>query len=203
MRTRTTTVTALFASAALLLAACGDNSSSTGATGDSPNNGSTASQASFNQQDKDFAAGMRAHHAQAVEMAEMVLAANPTPEVADLAERIKTAQGPEIAELDRMLEQMGVEAASSSGHGSSHGADMPMHSGMMTDEQMKMLDSADGVEACRQFLTLMQEHHAGAIDSAEQQLADGSHAPLMEMAEDIRDSQTAEITEMQQMLSKL
>lgn len=202
MRTRTTTATAVFAAAALLLAACGDDSSSTGATGDSPN-GTTASQASFNQQDKDFAAGMRAHHAQAVEMAEMVLAANPTPEVADLAERIKTAQGPEITELDRMLEQMDVEAASSSGHGSTHGADMPMHNGMMTDEQMMMLDSADGVEACRQFLTLMQEHHAGAIDSAEKQLADGRHPPLMEMAEDIRDSQTAEITEMQRMLSKL
>lgn len=203
MPTRTTTVTAMFAAAALLLAACGDDSSSTGATGDSPNSRTTASQAEFNQQDKDFAAGMRAHHAQAIEMAEMVLAANPTPEVADLAERIKTAQSPEIAELDRMLEQMGEEPGSSSGPGSAHGADMPMHSGMMTDEQMMMLDGADGVEACREFLTLMQEHHAGAIDSAGQQLADGSHAPLMEMAKDIHDSQTAEITEMQQMLSKL
>lgn len=85
----------------------------------------------------------------AVEMAEMVLAANPTPEVADLAERIKTTQTPKIVELDRMRQQMGMEAATSSGHGSSDDADIPMHSGMMTDEQMKMLDSADGVEACR------------------------------------------------------
>jgi uncharacterized protein (DUF305 family) len=203
MRTRTMTVAGVLA-AALLLAACGDDSLSTGAAGDSPSSPTTtASQATFSQQDRDFAAGMRAHHAQAVDMAEMVLASSTTPDVAALAERIRTAQSPEIAELDAILAEMGEVPAGSSGHGSTHDADMPMHAGMMTDEQMQMLDGADGVEACRQFLTLMQEHHDGAIASADKQLADGSHPPLLEMARDIRDSQAAEITEMQQLLSQL
>jgi uncharacterized protein (DUF305 family) len=206
MRTRTMTVVGVLA-AALLLSACGDDSPSTGAAGDSPSSPTTtASQATFSQQDRDFAAGMRAHHAQAVDMAEMVLASSPTPDVATLAERIRTAQSPEIAELDAILAEMGEVPAGSSGHGSTHDADMPMHAGMMTDEQMQMLDGADGadgVEACRQFLTLMQEHHDGAIASADKQLADGSHPPLLKMARDIRDSQAAEITEMQQLLSQL
>lgn len=199
MRTRTT-VTGLLA-AVLLLAACGDDPTSS--TAESPSSSASARQATFTQQDVDFAAGMHAHHEQAVEMAEMVLAADPTPEVADLAERIKAAQTPEITELEEILELMGEEPGSSTGHGSAHGADTPMHSGMMTDEQMQALDGADGIEACRQFLTLMQEHHAGAIASAEEQLEKGSYPPLLEMAESIRSSQAAEITEMQQLLAQL
>jgi uncharacterized protein (DUF305 family) len=202
MRTRLLPLAGLLAGV-LTVTACGSSADDTTAGGAGDSAGSTATQAAFNEQDEQFAAGMRAHHAQAVEMADMVLTSGPTPEVADLAERIKAAQTPEIEELDVILADMGVEPGHSGGHGSAHGADMPVHEGMMTDEQMRQLEEADGTEAERLFLQLMTEHHEGALTSAERQLAEGEHPRLREIAQAILDSQSAEIAEMQQLLTQL
>jgi uncharacterized protein (DUF305 family) len=200
---RCITVLAGVLAGALLLTACGDDDpDTTGAEGGDSSPG--AVQVDYNDQDTEFALSMRAHHAQAIEMSDMVLSADPTPEVADLAERIKAAQGPEIEQLDEMLDHMGVEADSSGGHGTGHDTGgMPMHEGMMTDDQMGMLAEAHGVEACRQFLSLMQEHHRGAIASADKQLQNGRYEPALDMARNIRNSQSDEITVMERLLSRL
>jgi uncharacterized protein (DUF305 family) len=78
--------------------------------------------------------------------------------------------------------------------------------GMLTTEQLQQLDAAQGTEFDRQFLTLMIQHHTGALTM----VADLLNAPLAAQdvdvsvfANDVQTVQTAEIGLMQQMLGAL
>lgn len=183
----------------LLLAACGGTDSTTGTTGDAGSSSSTSQGADFNDADVAFATGMKPHHAQAVEMSDLVLASDPSPEVAALAERIKAAQTPEIAELDDMLDHFGADGG---GHGGGHGGGSGGgHGGMMSDQDLEALAEATGPEASRLYLEAMIAHHEGAIEAAETELADGKYAPALDLAERIKADQAAEIAEMEELLS--
>ena len=200
MRKRTRTLAGVLAGA-LVLTACGGGDDPTVAGGD--NSSTSAEQAQFNDADVTFVSGMVPHHEQAVEMADMILDKGPSEPVRALAERIKAAQEPEIEQLDSLLEAFGERPADGGhgGHGGGPGAGM--HGGMMSDEQMQELQDASGVEAERMFLTMMIEHHQGAIEAAETVIADGESQPTIELATRIRDDQRAEIAEMEQLLSQL
>jgi len=207
MRNRTIALAGMLAGT-LLLTACGDDSDSTtgnptAGAGSSP---SASTDAEFNDADVAFVTGMKPHHAQAVQMSDMILDAGPTPEVAALAERIKAAQAPEIAELEEMIEHFGAEDVSGGGHGAGHGGgsgEVTEHAGMMSDEQMAELASATGADASRLWLTMMIEHHRGAVEAAETELADGTYQPARDLAERIKADQAAEIAEMEQLLAQL
>ena len=191
----------------LLLSACGgdstDSTSSTtgaGGTSSSP----TSENADFNDADVAFVVGMKPHHAQAVEMSDMVLDSDPSPEVEALAEKIKAAQTPEIDELEAMIEHFGAEDVSGGAHGGGHGGgDAAGHGGMMTEEDLQALDDATGVDASRLYLEAMIEHHKGAIEASDKELADGKYAPALDLAKRIKADQEAEIAEMEQLLSQL
>ena len=205
--TRTTTLLALALSGTLLLSACGSSettgtASAPGASS-SPTAAATATipaDAAYNTADVDFVVGMRPHHVQAVEMADLVLAADPSEPVADLARRIKAEQTPEIAQLDAMLATFGAEDA---GHGDGHSSmGMSGMSGMMSDEDMTALGSATGAEASRLFLEGMVRHHEGAVAMAEAELATGKYPQARELATAIKAAQQQEITEMKQLLGQ-
>jgi uncharacterized protein (DUF305 family) len=201
MHHRTLVLSGLLAGT-LLLGACGDGATNTAGSAPERASASASAQADFQDADVAFATGMKAHHEQAVEMSDLVLDAEPTPEVAALAERIKADQEPEIRQLEQMLDHFGVEASSGegghAGHGSGDGAQ-----GMMTDEQMDRLREARGQQASVLFLELMVEHHRGALAEAEAELDAGTYPPAREMAEKIRRSQAEEIREMQELLRRL
>jgi uncharacterized protein (DUF305 family) len=200
-----TTVLAGVLAGAVTLAGCADDTTSPGAaSGNSTTSNATSEQVEFNDADVVFVSGMIPHHEQAVEMAEMLLDAQPRAEITTLAEQIRAEQQPEIDLLNAMLADFGVDADSSGGHaGHGGGGDMPMHAGMMTGAQMEQLDQAQGVEAERMFLQMMIEHHRGAIEAAETELADGVHQPARELAEAIKSSQATEIEQMDQLLTQL
>ncbi len=125
----------------LALAACSG--------GDEPAATSTSvpADATFNTADVTFAQNMVPHHEQAVEMAELVPDRSTDPQVLDLAQRIRAAQGPEIDTLDGWLQDWGRPAAD---EGSEDGDDSGMgHSGMggmMSDEDMSALGGASGTD---------------------------------------------------------
>ena len=48
---------------------------------------------------------------------------------------------------------------------------------------------------------MMIEHHEGAVEMAETEEAEGQYEPAVELAEDIQESQTAEIEKMQALRS--
>ena len=84
-------------------------------------------------------------------------------------------------------------------HGSmDHGAD-----GMMSEQDMQTLTNATGAEFDRMFLIQMIAHHTGAVEMAQAELSEGRNSDALAMAESIRDSQSAEIAEMEQLLAEL
>jgi uncharacterized protein (DUF305 family) len=92
---------------------------------------------------------------------------------------------------------MGDQGESAS---SSDGMSMP---GMMTDEQVQQLTAASGAAFDKMFLEMMIAHHQGAIEMADTVIADGSNTDALALAESIKTSQAAEISEMQQLLQTL
>ena len=135
------TSAALALTGALVLTACGGgNDTATSGSGSSMggmDHGSSTPSAGAsvpalgNDADVAFLAGMKPHHEQAVEMSDMVLAADPPAPVAELAEQVKAAQAPEIEQMDQMLADIGADAESGGHSAGGHG-------GMMRDADTEM-----------------------------------------------------------------
>jgi len=164
--------------------------------------------ADFNATDVGFAQGMIPHHAQAVEMADMAIAANASPAVLTLAQKIKAAQNPEIETMTTWLRQWNqpVPAMTSSMSGGGHdmtGMSGMMMDGMMTQADMTRLSKAKGAEFDRLWLELMVQHHEGAVRMANDELASGKNAQAQTLARAIIASQTAEIEQMNKMLASM
>ena len=160
-----------------------------------------------NDADTMFAQMMIPHHQQAVQMSEVMLAKDDLdPDVEELANKVVAAQGPEIDQLKNMLETWGEPTSMESGgmegmdHGSDSGAGME---GMMTEEQMQELEAAEGAEAAEMYLTMMTAHHRGAIDMAQEQVAEGQNPQAIEMAQKVIEDQEAEIQEMERLLQQI
>ena len=147
----------------------------------------------FNEADIMFAQMMIPHHQQAVEMSDTLLAKTGiSAKTVSLAEDIKAAQEPEIAQLNALLVAWGFDEMTAD----DDMAGMDHSSGMMSDEDMDALDAATGPEAERLYLEQMIEHHEGAIDMASPQIIDGTNADAVELAESIESAQQKEISEM-------
>lgn len=188
---------ALPAAAALVLAGCTSTDDEPTTTAAASESADAASEA--NAADQMFAMMMIPHHEQAIEMSDMILAKDGIdPRVAELAQQIKDAQGPEIETMQQWLEDWGVEADDMGGMGGMDHGD-----GMMTEEDMAALEAADGAEASRLFLEQMIVHHEGAIEMAQTEVEDGQAPEVVEMAQAVIDTQQAEIDTMQQLLTEL
>lgn len=174
--------------AALALTACGSDDSTT--SGNSKNN-------TFNAADVTFAQSMIPHHEQAVQMSKMAKAHASVPEVKRLAERIETAQGPEITTMQKWLKDWGKDQPSSSMGDMDHGG-MP---GMMSDDDMSALGRATGAGFDKMFLTMMVAHHTGAVSMARTEQSTGKDTGATALAKKIEAAQTAEIAEMDQLLN--
>lgn len=146
-----------------------------------------------NSADVSYARMMIQHHAQALEMTELVPKQAESGQVKKLAERISAAQGPEIKAMEGWLETHGAKVA---GDGHDHSA-MP---GMATEAQLKKLRAARGKAFDQLFLTLMITHHEGAISMATDVKSEGNNVLVEEMADDVVAQQTSEITRMRAML---
>ncbi|MFC4910968.1 DUF305 domain-containing protein [Actinomadura gamaensis] len=180
--------------------ACGDSGKKDEPSGHEgmsmPSATAPASQNGHNAQDVMFAQMMIPHHRQAVAMAKTVLAKGADPKVRNLAGRIEKAQAPEIEKMSGWLKAWGesVPAEGDGGHATSGmGHAMP---GMMTGKQMAAFGRASGKDVDRMFLTMMIEHHKGAVTMAEQERKSGASAEARALADEIVRAQQAEITEM-------
>lgn len=161
-----------------------------------------------NAQDVSFAQGMIAHHRQALEMSDMAATQASSPKVKDLAQRIQAAQDPEIQTMKGWLTAWGQPETASSGGGGgmagmNHGGGSSEMSGtgMMTDAEMGGLRSASGAAFDKMFLTMMTEHHRGAIEMSRAEVVKGKYQPAKQLAETIIAAQQKEVDEMQGLLS--
>ncbi|MEU9434973.1 DUF305 domain-containing protein [Streptomyces sp. NPDC048252] len=215
--TRTLTHRAALAAAtvtaALVLASCGNDSSSNDSgsghagahSSASSSTSADATAGAHNAQDVSFAQGMIPHHQQALEMAELAAERASSAGVKGLASRIEEAQGPEIRTIGGWLTSWGEDVPTSSdsttesmpGMGHSAGSGMP---GMRDGSDMDELDRASGTDFDTVFLTMMIDHHEGAVAMATTEKSKGVYGPARSMADDIVTAQTAEIAEMNKLL---
>ena len=190
MRIRAAVLTAVGLSLTLTLTGCMGGGMWNGGGQPRPSASATAA---FAQADVHFNMMMIPHHQQAIEMADVILAADGiSSDVTDLATRIKAAQAPEIDQMSAWLEARGYP---------SDDASMGPGHGMMSDDDLDQLRGLDGVEAERLFLAQMIEHHQGAIEMANDEISAGLDAETIALCQSIVLSQTAEITEMQELLA--
>jgi uncharacterized protein (DUF305 family) len=161
--------------------------------------------AAFNATDVYFAQGMIPHHAQAIEMAEMAAEISTNPDVIALAEEIQAAQGPEIDEMTAWLIEweQDVPDPDAAMDENMQGAGGMMMGGMMSEADMARLGNATGTEFDQMFLEMMILHHEGAIEMAEQEVAEGMYQPLVDLAQSVVDAQQGEIDEMNALISEL
>ena len=153
-----------------------------------------------NQADITFAQGMLPHHQQAVEMSKLAAERAGSDDVRRLATEVEQAQGPEIATMRGFLAAWGAPA---SGGMAGMGHETVGHdgmAGMMTEDQMRRLQQADGVDFDRMFLEMMIAHHDGAVQMAQTELANGVNPEATTLAQTIIDAQRTEITEMRSLL---
>ncbi|MFL4476788.1 DUF305 domain-containing protein [Paeniglutamicibacter sp. ORCA_105] len=199
---RLTLISATALAATLALAGCASDTESEstmpgmdhGTASASPSAESSAA-AEHNSADAMFAQMMIPHHEQAVEMSDMVLAKDGIdPAVTELAEDIKSAQGPEIKTMTGWLSAWGEPVAMSGDHGME---------GMMTEDDMAALEAAQGTEAARLFLTQMVKHHEGAVKMAQEETANGSNPDAVAQAEKMAKDQSGEIEKMKELLAGL
>ena len=156
--------------------------------------------AGYTVADVEFMQGMIAHHAQAIYMSRMAEAHGANPRVLRLANKIDQSQVAEIRIMQQWLRSNGQMAPDTSSWRT-----MKM-SGMLTDEQIKALDAATGVDFDHAFLTYMIQHHEGALQMVKDLFAKpgaGQEIDVSVFANDVVTVQTAEIGAMRQMLSQL
>jgi uncharacterized protein (DUF305 family) len=164
----------------------------------------------YTQPDVDFMSHMIGHHAQALVMAGWAPSHGASSSVQTLAGRIINGQQDEIASMQRWLRDRGkpVPDARPSGmtmkmNGMDHVMLMP---GMLTEEQMKELDQAQGPEFDRLFLRYMIQHHRGAVTMVKQLFGTNGAAQdetVFKFANDVNVDQTTEIARMERMLGGL
>ncbi|MEV0697215.1 DUF305 domain-containing protein [Saccharopolyspora sp. NPDC050389] len=201
-RTRVLTAAIGAVAAAAVLAGCGggddmNNMPGHGAPTSATQPGANP-QAANNAADVTFAQGMIPHHEQAIEMSRLAPERAQSEEVKNLARQIEAAQGPEIQTLTGWLRDWGAPASMPGmDHGAMGHGDM---GGMMSGTEMQQLEQARGAEFDRQFLTLMIKHHEGAVAMARTELGSGQFPAAKQMAQQIIDSQQAEIDTMQGLL---
>lgn len=210
---RTTGLLAVATVSLLVLTACGgeDEPHHTAPEASSPAGEKGKNQ--HNTADVDFASEMIPHHRQAVEMAELASTRASSGKVKELSEKIEKAQAPEIRTMTGWLkawdEKVPAEDDGMAGmdHGDGHGghgdhgggSQMP---GMMSAEQMDGLKKSRGEDFDRSFLTMMIDHHKGAVTMATAEKKDGAYGPAKRLADAVIAAQSKEIGEMNKLLGK-
>lgn len=209
--TRTFAPRALALTGVLALVACGASGTTPGSMSGStmPGMGSSTSSSApaaasgtpatgdHDTDDVTFATEMVPHHRQAVQMADLAATRASSPEVKDLAARIKAAQSPEIAQMTGWLAGWGAPAPSDMGAMAGMGG-----GGMMSDQSMQSLGQASGTAFDVAFLTGMTAHHRGAIVQAQTELSKGVNPEAKKLAGAIIAGQTTEIAQMSALLAK-
>ena len=183
-----------------------------GAPGDAPRvltaeEATELSDTSYSPADVAFMQGMIEHHRQAVAMSQLAGDRTNNDAVTKIATRILASQADEIAFMTGWLttreEAVAIPAMA--------GMDHAMHAhhmmqGMASPEQMAALAAANGTDFDRLFLTLMIEHHKGALEMVEElhEAPGSAYEPVMfEFTNEVVKDQKDEIDRMNAVLAGL
>jgi len=152
----------------------------------------------FSPADVMFMQAMIPHHAQALELTELVEGRTSNPDMLKIAGRIEASQKDEIKFMRDWLAARGQSEDMPHMPGMSHAEHMAAM-GMATPEQMKRLATLKGNEFDAFFLQLMTRHHKGAVDMVDELIEQPGTAydPVMfEFVNDVKNEQQGEIDRM-------
>jgi uncharacterized protein (DUF305 family) len=152
--------------------------------------------------DIKFMQGMIGHHAQAVEMVDLLNTNTTTPAMRTLGMRIKVSQEDEMNMMRKWLADHGAAIPGPHAHHEAGGF-MP---GMLTTEEMDQLAAAKGTEFDRLFLRGMIRHHGGALRMVEDLFKTpgaGQENGIFAFANDVEADQRMEIERMGLLLKEI
>ena len=150
-----------------------------------------------------FARDMSVHHAQAVEMAEIVRDKTESEEVRIMAADMALTQQGQIGRMQGWLEvwnlpATGAEPAMSwMGHPTE--GRMP---GMASPEEIARLQNASSEDADKMFFRLMIPHHQAAVPMAEAVIGETDRPEVENLARAIAATQPGEVELMKEMLKE-
>jgi uncharacterized protein (DUF305 family) len=161
--------------------------------------------------DVKFMQGMIHHHAQAIDMTELLKTRTNSEDMKKLGLRIQVSQTDEIRMMQRWLQAHGADAPDPHAMhmpgmimpGMDHG---PMMAGMLTPEEMTHLAGLKGADFDRVFLEGMIKHHGGAITMVQELFAApgaGQESTIYAFASDVVSDQQMEIDRMSGMLAAI
>ena len=182
------------------------------------------SRTGFTEGDVRFMQHMIVHHAQAVEMVDLLKVKGSDPMVRRLGERIALGQEAEMVIMEAWLasreqptamsgmdhaEHGGMDHAGHQGHGDMPApspSETPLMPGMLSPAQMARLAAASGAAFDRLFLEGMIQHHIGALDMVDalQAEPDAAEDPILsDFLSSVVADQNSEILRMQSLLSDI
>ena len=153
--------------------------------------------------DVRFMQRMIAHHAQAIEMTDLLETRTHSADMKKLAGRIEASQADEIQMMRQWLSDRGAALPSMHAH---HEPGAPLMPGMLTQEEMARLSAARGEAFDRLFLEFMIKHHEGALAMVNELFATKGAAQdsdIYAFASDVNADQRMEIARMSAMLKEL
>lgn len=154
--------------------------------------------------DAGFARDMSAHHAQAVEMALVMVGRSENLDIRILATDVLLTQQAQVGTMRGWLDVWGLPRSSLEPRMAwmGHATDGPMP-GMASDEEIDSLRELPPAAADRRFLELMIRHHEGGSAMAQAGLDRGEQPVVRRLAEAILTSQRSEVDAMQALLARL
>lgn len=159
--------------------------------------------------DTKFMQGMIHHHAQAIEMVELLKKNTTRKDMKMLGLKIEVSQNDEMKMMRNWLKDRGEEVPMDHGGGHmmmmSAGADMAPMPGMLTEKQMKTLAAAKAAAFDKLFLEGMIQHHEGALTMVDELFATpgaGQESIIFDFATHVDADQRMDISRMRGMLTK-
>jgi len=155
-----------------------------------------------------FARDMSTHHAQAVEMGMIAFQKASLPEVRTLGGDIALTQKGQIGVMSTWLKDWGLDVNTTrapmswmpNGQAELVNNLMP---GMATRDEVKKLENATGKQVDILFCQYMLRHHLGGIHMVEDVLAQHPRAEVAELAQTMKQNQTAEVSVLRTLLTQL
>lgn len=198
-----TMLTSAASALAMLLVACGSNEEATpaaneaGAIAEDPNNPFAQSETQMSERmmaavgtdvGDNWAKKMIEHHQGAIDMSQIVLQRNPTPDVAMMAQETIAKQQKDIDDIRKLLKQGAPDQQSAE-----------LYRPVMMDMQQKMM-AAKGADVSETFMRKMLEHHKGAVSMSDVALQNGVSGALRSQVQKTRDDNQKEVEMVEAML---
>jgi uncharacterized protein (DUF305 family) len=164
---------------------------------------SDLSKVDYTGADIKFMQGMIGHHAQALEMVQLLKTRSASDDMKKLALRIELSQDDEIKMMQHWLEARGQQVPDRMAM-HMHGA--MLMPGMLSPDEMKRLEGATGVDFDRLFLEGMIKHHGGALTMVKALIdmpGAAQESEVFAFVSDVEADQRMEIDRMGAMLSMM